>query len=56
VECQPYEITSEPAATGYAMGPGGRAAFDLTRQKALESMSDMDRQMLTQQAFNAWRG
>jgi hypothetical protein len=51
-----YEITSRASGTGYAMGPGGRAAFDLTRQKALESMSDMDRQMLTQQAFNAWRG
>jgi hypothetical protein len=51
-----YEITSRAGAVGYAMGPGGRAMFDLTRQRALESMSDMDRQMLTQQAFNAWRG
>jgi hypothetical protein len=50
-----YEITSRASGVGYAMGAGGRAMFDLTRQKALEAMSNQDRQMLIQQTFNAWR-
>ena len=50
-----YEITSRASGIGYSMGAGGRAMFDLTRQKALEAMSDQDRQALVQQTFNAWR-
>ena len=50
-----YTISSMANATGYAMGAGGRVMFPFAKQRALEGMSVIEKDMLSQRGFDAWR-
>ena len=51
-----YSVTSRASAVGMGLGIGGRAMFPLTKQKMFESLNDFGKDMVTQRAFDLWRG
>lgn len=49
-----FGITSGSAATGYAMGPSGRALFPIYKEQFYNNLNDQGRDMILKKGFGAW--
>jgi len=50
-----HKISSMANSTGYRMGAGGRVMFPFDKQKAIEGMTNVERDLMSLQGFNAWK-